>query len=151
MPDPIGTFSKRGSNIESWATSRLATLSEPLSLEPVGIALSPSAPRLRNLLENFMGAFEGTGIFDELRKKWLENDAWIAALPCARLTAAVSGHSDERRDLTVQEGPGPGKTPASNSESAVVAEPPVPESFGYCEPRPVLHSDKTQRAPKPAL
>lgn len=81
MPDPIGTFSKRGSNIESWTTCRLATLSDPLSLEPVGIVLSTSDPQLRNLLENFMGAFEGTGILDELREKWLENDAWIAALP----------------------------------------------------------------------
>lgn len=59
----------------------LATLTEPLSIEPVGIALSPSDPQLRNLLENYMRAFEGTGILDELRKKWLENDSWVAALP----------------------------------------------------------------------
>jgi len=59
----------------------LATLSEPLSLEPVGIALSPSDPQLRNLLENYMAAFEGTGILEGLRKKWLEDGSWIAALP----------------------------------------------------------------------
>jgi ABC-type amino acid transport substrate-binding protein len=59
----------------------LATLSEPLSLEPVGIALSASDPQLRNLLENYMAAFEGTGILDKLRKKWLEDGSWIAALP----------------------------------------------------------------------
>lgn len=59
----------------------LATLTEPLSLEPVGIAMTPGDPQLRNLLENFMMTFEGTGIMDELRKKWLEDGSWIAALP----------------------------------------------------------------------
>ena len=59
----------------------LATLSEPLSIEPIGIALSPSDPQLRNLLENYLAAFEGTGILDGLRKKWLEDGSWIAALP----------------------------------------------------------------------
>jgi polar amino acid transport system substrate-binding protein len=59
----------------------LATLTEPLSIEPVGIALSPTDPQLRNLLENYLRAFEGTGILDGLRKKWLESDSWIAALP----------------------------------------------------------------------
>lgn len=59
----------------------LATLSEPLSIEPIGIALSPGDPQLRNLLENYLAAFEGTGILDGLRKKWLEDGSWIAALP----------------------------------------------------------------------
>jgi len=59
----------------------LATLSEPLSIEPIGIALSASDPQLRNLLENYLAAFEGTGIMDGLRKKWLEDGSWIAALP----------------------------------------------------------------------
>jgi polar amino acid transport system substrate-binding protein len=59
----------------------LATLTEPLSIEPVGIALSAGDPQFRNLLENYIRAFEGLGIMDELRKKWLEDDSWIAALP----------------------------------------------------------------------
>jgi ABC-type amino acid transport substrate-binding protein len=59
----------------------LATLKEPLALEPVGIAMRPTDPQLRNLTENFIKAFEGTGLLDQLRKKWLEDDSWIAALP----------------------------------------------------------------------
>ena len=59
----------------------LATLTEPLSIEPVGIALSAGDPQFRNLLENYIRAFEGLGVMDELRKKWLEDDSWIAALP----------------------------------------------------------------------
>jgi polar amino acid transport system substrate-binding protein len=59
----------------------LATLNKPLNIEPVGIALPAGDQQLRNVLENFMRAFEGTGILEQLRKKWLEDGSWIAALP----------------------------------------------------------------------
>ena len=59
----------------------LATLDQPLSLEPAGIAMLPTDPQLKNLVENFLKAFEGTGLLEQLRKKWLEDGSWIAALP----------------------------------------------------------------------
>jgi polar amino acid transport system substrate-binding protein len=59
----------------------LATLNQPLSVEPIGIALSPNDPQLRTLIDNYLAAFEGTGILQQLRKKWLEDGSWIAALP----------------------------------------------------------------------
>ncbi len=59
----------------------LATLNQPLALEPAGIAMSPSDPQLKNLIENYIDAFEGTGLLEQLRKKWLEDGSWIAALP----------------------------------------------------------------------
>lgn len=59
----------------------LATLTQPLALEPAGIAISPDDPQLRNLTENYIRAFEGTGLLEQLRKKWLEDGSWIAALP----------------------------------------------------------------------
>jgi polar amino acid transport system substrate-binding protein len=59
----------------------LATLNQPLSVEPIGIALSPSDPQFRTLLDNYMSAFEGTGLLQQLRKKWLEDGSWIPALP----------------------------------------------------------------------
>ncbi|HSF14790.1 MAG TPA: transporter substrate-binding domain-containing protein [Vicinamibacteria bacterium] len=59
----------------------LATLERPLNVEPIGIALSPDDPQFKELLGNYLTAFEGTGIMDRLRKKWLEDGSWIAALP----------------------------------------------------------------------
>ncbi len=59
----------------------LATLREPLTIEPIGIAMPGSDLMLRNLMDNYLDAFEKTGILEQLRKKWLEDGAWIAALP----------------------------------------------------------------------
>jgi ABC-type amino acid transport substrate-binding protein len=59
----------------------LATLNQPLALEPAGIAMLPTDPQLKNLIENYIKAFEGTGLLEQLRKKWLEDGSWIAALP----------------------------------------------------------------------
>lgn len=59
----------------------LATLREPLTIEPIGIALPGNDPMFRSLLDNYLDAFEKTGILDQLRKAWLEDGAWIAALP----------------------------------------------------------------------
>ena len=57
------------------------TSSEPLSVEPVGIAAPANDPQLVNLLQNYLTAFEGTGLLDELRKKWMEDGSCVAALP----------------------------------------------------------------------
>jgi polar amino acid transport system substrate-binding protein len=59
----------------------LGTLSNPFTVEPVGIALSPSDARFQNLVENYLGALERTGSLEELRKRWLERSDWISALP----------------------------------------------------------------------
>jgi polar amino acid transport system substrate-binding protein len=58
-----------------------ATLNQPLTLEPIGIALPSSDPQLVNLVQNYMTALEGTGIMQGLRQNWLENGSWVAALP----------------------------------------------------------------------
>ncbi len=59
----------------------LATLAEPLTIEPIGIAVPASDNRFRGLVQNFMDTLEGTGILEALRVKWLEDGSWIAALP----------------------------------------------------------------------
>jgi polar amino acid transport system substrate-binding protein len=59
----------------------LGTLSSPLTVEPVGIVLSPSDARFQNLVENYLQAIERTGLLEELRKRWLEQSQWISALP----------------------------------------------------------------------
>lgn len=59
----------------------LATLREPLTIEPIGIAASPGDPLLVNFLENTVGALEASGVMSILRARWLESDDWVAELP----------------------------------------------------------------------
>jgi len=59
----------------------LATLNQPLTIEPVGIAVPAGATQLQSLLDNYLDAFEGTGLLEAIRAKWLEDDSWLAALP----------------------------------------------------------------------
>ena len=61
--------------------SGLVTLKQPLTLEPVGIAVSKNDPEFQNLVDNYVGAFGKTGVLTQLRKKWFEDGDWIAALP----------------------------------------------------------------------
>jgi polar amino acid transport system substrate-binding protein len=58
-----------------------ATLNQPLTLEPIGIALPAGDAQLVNLVQNYMAALEGTGIMQALRQQWLENGSWVAAMP----------------------------------------------------------------------
>ena len=50
-------------------------------LEPVGIAVPADDAQLLNMLENYLDALEGMGFMGELRKVWMKDGAWIAALP----------------------------------------------------------------------
>ena len=61
--------------------SGLVTLAEPLSVEPMGIAVSAKDPKFYNLIDNFIDAFEGTGILMELRRRWFDNGDWVKDLP----------------------------------------------------------------------
>jgi ABC-type amino acid transport substrate-binding protein len=59
----------------------LSTLEKPLTVEPVGIAVSKDDPQFFNLVDNFLRAYEKTGVLTQLRKKWFEDNTWVAALP----------------------------------------------------------------------
>jgi len=61
--------------------ANLATLATPLTVEPIGIALPPQDPLFVNLIQNYLGALQGTGEFDALRAKWLEDGSWVSQLP----------------------------------------------------------------------
>jgi polar amino acid transport system substrate-binding protein len=61
--------------------SGLATLTVPLTVEPVGIALPPGDPLLVNLVENYLGALEGMGLLEQLREKWFVDGSWLSELP----------------------------------------------------------------------
>jgi polar amino acid transport system substrate-binding protein len=59
----------------------LITLEEPLSVEPMGIAVSARDARFYNLIDNYVDAIEATGILSALRAKWFEDDEWLEELP----------------------------------------------------------------------
>jgi ABC-type amino acid transport substrate-binding protein len=59
----------------------LATLREPLTIEPIGIAVPPGDALLVNFLENAMGALEASGFMSAVRARWLERSDWVQQLP----------------------------------------------------------------------
>jgi polar amino acid transport system substrate-binding protein len=59
----------------------LVTLNQPLTIEPIGIALPAGDAQFLNLVENYFRTLEGMGVMQQLRRKWLEDSSWIAALP----------------------------------------------------------------------
>jgi len=59
----------------------LATLEEPLTIEPIGIALPPDAFQLHNLAENYMTALQIGGVLENLEAKWFQDGSWLIRLP----------------------------------------------------------------------
>lgn len=61
--------------------ANLTTLDRPLTIEPIGIAVSKDDPQFFNLVDNFLRSYEKTGVLSQLRDKWFEDSSWVAALP----------------------------------------------------------------------
>jgi ABC-type amino acid transport substrate-binding protein len=59
----------------------LTTLDRPLTIEPIGIAMSKDDAQFFNLVDNYLRAYEKTGVLTKLRTKWFEDNSWVAALP----------------------------------------------------------------------
>ena len=59
----------------------LTTLGRPITVEPIGIAIKSNAAQFLNLVQNYVDAYAKSGMLSKLRKKWLEEKDWIAALP----------------------------------------------------------------------
>lgn len=59
----------------------LVTLAEPLTIEPIGIAVSPGDSLLLNMIENYLGALEAVGVLAELEVKWFEDGGWLINVP----------------------------------------------------------------------
>ncbi len=56
----------------------LITLAQPLTIEPIGVAVSPNDPLLLNLVENYMTALSVIGILDGLEEKWFNSAEWLS-------------------------------------------------------------------------
>ena len=59
----------------------LVTLERPLTVEPIGIAVKGDDTQFHNLIDNYLEAYGKVGVLTSLRKKWFENNSWVAALP----------------------------------------------------------------------
>ncbi|MEH6606112.1 MAG: transporter substrate-binding domain-containing protein [Pseudomonadales bacterium] len=59
----------------------LATLAQPMSIAPVGIAIASGDQQFENLVSNYLRTFEKMGLTGQLHKKWFENSGWIASMP----------------------------------------------------------------------
>jgi polar amino acid transport system substrate-binding protein len=59
----------------------LATLSKPISYEPIGVALPASDPLLVNWVQNFLNTLEKTGGMEQLVERWFKDASWISRLP----------------------------------------------------------------------
>lgn len=55
----------------------LTALSQPLTVEPVGIAISAKNPHLKQLVQNFFDSYQMLGMIDPLQKKWFESRQWL--------------------------------------------------------------------------
>ena len=59
----------------------LATLDAPLTIEPIGLALPPKEFLMHNMIENYLGALQMTGVLEDLEHKWFEDGSWLIRLP----------------------------------------------------------------------
>jgi polar amino acid transport system substrate-binding protein len=64
-----------------YPNAELAVLNKPLTMEPIGIAVSPDDPLLLNLVQNYLEALEVSGGLKTLLNKWFENAGWLTQLP----------------------------------------------------------------------
>lgn len=64
-----------------WPDAGLVAANQPLTIEPIGIAVPASDPLLLNLVQNYMRAMEASGVLQQLNKKWFQDGAWLVQLP----------------------------------------------------------------------
>jgi len=53
----------------------------PFTFEPLGAALPSNDPLFLNLVQNYMGMLEESGLMAVLRLKWFDSGDWLAELP----------------------------------------------------------------------
>ena len=68
-------------SVHRYPDDGLATLTKPISYEPIGVALQANDPLLVNWLQNFFNYLEKTGELDLLIQRWLKETSWVSQLP----------------------------------------------------------------------
>ncbi len=64
-----------------WPDAGLVAANQPLTIEPIGIAVPASDPLLLNLVQNYMRAMEASGVLQKLNQKWFQDGSWLVQLP----------------------------------------------------------------------
>ena len=64
-----------------YGSQGLVTLAQPLTIEPIGIALPAGDSLMLNMVQNYLGALEGIGLLDELEADWFDDASWLSQLP----------------------------------------------------------------------
>lgn len=57
--------------------SDLTALTEPLTIEPIGMALPTNDYLFLNLVENYFAALQLGGLLEQVQSKWFENGNWL--------------------------------------------------------------------------
>ncbi len=60
--------------------AELATLTEPLTIEPIGIAVAPKDPLFLNFIENYFNALKLAGVLDKLETYWFDDGSWLVKM-----------------------------------------------------------------------
>ena len=60
---------------------KLATLDEPFTFEPLGIAVPGDDPLLINWVQNYLMTIEGSDGLQTLVERWFKDDSWLSRLP----------------------------------------------------------------------
>lgn len=55
----------------------LVTLAEPLTIEPIGMALPADDPLLMNFITNYFNAMTMGGLLTKLELYWFQSGAWL--------------------------------------------------------------------------
>ncbi|MEZ5084206.1 MAG: transporter substrate-binding domain-containing protein [Bacteroidales bacterium] len=55
----------------------LITIDEPLTIEPIGIALPPNDAHFHNMVNNYLNGLMLVGILDILEVKWFDSGEWV--------------------------------------------------------------------------
>jgi polar amino acid transport system substrate-binding protein len=53
------------------------TTEQPLTIEPIGMALPPPDPQFLNLVTNYLSTLQISGILPALEKKWFNDGSWM--------------------------------------------------------------------------
>ncbi len=64
-----------------WPDAGLVAANQPLTIEPIGVAVPASDPLLLNLVQNYMRAMEASGVLKKLNQKWFKDGSWLIQLP----------------------------------------------------------------------
>ncbi len=55
----------------------LITIDEPLTIEPIGLAMPPNDAHFHNIIQNYLNALSLIGALDLLELKWFESGEWV--------------------------------------------------------------------------